>query len=79
MSFVFAERRLTMATIMTEEEFARKTGADLVGLTAAIEEARNDAITKETMNRDSLTTRSISSETEQRMRDYLARAEATAD
>ena len=67
-----------MATIMTAEEFARRSGADLAALESAIEEARNDAITKETMNRETLTAHGITAETEQFMRDYLLKADAAA-
>ena len=63
-----------MATVMTPEEFARETGADLAKLEAAIEEAQNDAITKDSMNRDTLTKQNMTLETEEFMREYLRKA-----
>lgn len=63
-----------MATIMTPEEFARKHGGDLDALENAIDEARHDAITKESMNRESLTSRNMTPETEQVMRNALRKS-----
>ena len=60
-----------MAAVMTAEEYAREKGVDLAALEDSIDEARNDAITKDTMNRETLTTRNITAETERLMRGFL--------
>ena len=67
-----------MATIMTPEEFTRKHGGDLDALENAIEEARNDAITKESMNQESLTSHNMTPETEQLYIDYLVNHDKTS-
>ena len=65
-----------MAKVMTVEEYAKRSGADLASLRAAIEEARSGSITKESMDRSTLTERNISAATVHYMREYLRNAHA---
>lgn len=53
-----------MTTVMTTEEFAHRTGADLAALEAAIAEAEADAIPPGSLNPGSLTSRNLTPETE---------------
>lgn len=60
-----------MAILMTPEEYAEASGTNLESLQAAIEEARNDAVAKDSMNQESLSIWNMTSETESFLRDYL--------
>ena len=67
-----------MTLTMSAREYAEYSGTDLAALEDAIEEARSDAISRDTMDASTIRTQNFTVETESRMRRFVEAAR-TAD